>query len=101
MRFFRFILLATFLSVASLAQAQDDGEPTVRRGSKIIDDTTRQIYGPKTSKYFFEGDVFLNKKTYHLIDTAIRGFHRYNYVQKYLYRYQDLGNIGTSIRPLY
>jgi hypothetical protein len=81
-------------------QAQEDDQPR-RRGSRIIDDTTKQIYGPNTSKYYFEKDVFLNRVTYHPIDTAIRNFHRYNYVQRFGNLHQDLGNIGTAIRPIY
>ena len=76
------------------------GEPT-RRGSRIIDDTTKQVYGPKTSKYYFEKDVFFNRVTYHPIDTAIQNFHKYNYVQRNDNLYQDLGNIGTAIKPIY
>jgi hypothetical protein len=85
------------MAVASSAQ---DEEPS-RRGSQIIDDTTRQVYGPKTSRYYFEKDVFLNRITYHPIDTAIRNFHRYTYLQQHNYLYQDLGNIGTAIHPLF
>ena len=77
-----------------------DEEPR-RRGSQIIDDTTKQVYGPKTSRYYFEKDVFFNRITYHPIDTAIRNFHRYTYVQQHNYLYQDLGNIGTAIHPLF
>ncbi|MGC3946672.1 MAG: hypothetical protein QM762_19485 [Chryseolinea sp.] len=80
--------------------AQDEGQ-TRRRGSKIIDDTTKQVYGPKTSKYYFERDVYLNRVTLHPIDTAIRDFQRFTYVQRGENKYQDLGNIGTAIRPIY
>ncbi|WP_333819636.1 putative porin, partial [Ohtaekwangia sp.] len=81
-----------------MASAQDDSP---RRGSRIIDDTTKQVYGPKTSRYFFEKDVFLNRQTYYLIDTVPRNFHRYTYIQKNNYMYQDLGNIGTAMNPIY
>ncbi|HEY9049540.1 MAG TPA: putative porin [Ohtaekwangia sp.] len=97
-RFSRFILLIGFVTVVSVASAQDD---TPRRGSRIIDDTTKQIYGPKTSRYYFEKDVFMNRQTYHFIDTVPRNFHRYTYIQQNNYMYQDLGNIGTSMNPIY
>ena len=98
--FFRFILLFFFFTGAFYAlQAQDDSGR--RRGSRIIDDTTKQVYGPKTSKYYYEKDVFLNRITLHPIDTTIRNFHRYNYVQAHQNLYQDLGNIGTSITPIF
>ncbi len=98
--FLRHVIMVSFLCGAvSIVQAQDQ-EPS-RRGSRIIDDTTKQVYGPKTSKYYFEKDVFFNRITYHPIDTSIRNFHRYNFVQGYNNLYQDLGNIATAITPIY
>lgn len=86
--------------LAWTGQAQDD-EPARRRGSRIIDDTTKQIYGPRTSKYFYEQDAFMNRTTLHEIDTAIRNVHRFNYIQHYENLYQDLGNIATAMAPIY
>ena len=97
--FLRFILLLwVFIGIFYGSYAQDD---TGRRGSRVIDDTTKQVYGPKTSKYYYENDVFLNRITYHAIDTVIRNFHKYTYVQWHNNVYQDLGNIGTSITPIF
>jgi len=72
-----------------------------RKGSKIIDDSTKNIYGPTTSRYYFEEEFFQNKKGTHLIDTSAWNFHQFNYVQRYNNLYQDLGNIGTAIRPIF
>jgi len=88
------------LTLGSLGLMAQD-QPASRKGSRIIDDTTKQVYGPKTSRYYFEKDVFFNRQTFHKIDTVIRNFHRYNYVQRNNNLYQDLGNIGTSIRSIY
>ncbi len=92
------LLLIVFTVIYAAAQEQPSGR---RKGSRILDDTTKQVYGPKSSRYYFEQDVFLNRQTYHTIDTAIRNFHRFTFVQRYNYRYQDLGNIGTAIRPIF
>jgi hypothetical protein len=89
-----------FNSVAFNSLAQEDRAPA-RRGSRIIDDTTKQIYGPRTSKYFYENDVFFNKDLRFQIDTLIRNFHQWNYVQGNQNLYQDLGNIGTAIQPIF
>lgn len=97
--FFRFLVLVVCLTVSLIdlhAQAQ-----TGRKGSRIIDDTTKQVYGPKTSHYYYENDVFMNRLTYHTIDTVIRDFHRFTYVQRSLNTLQDLGNIGTSSRQIF
>ncbi|MBL7856282.1 MAG: hypothetical protein JNM57_01230 [Cyclobacteriaceae bacterium] len=95
-----FILSAIFLLSVQSVQAQDD-EPVKRRGSRIIDDTTKQVYGPNTSTYYFEEDVFFNREILYSIDTAIHNFHRFTYVQQHENFHQDLGNMGTAIRPLY
>jgi hypothetical protein len=93
-----FALALSALPFALHAQEEDDAP---RRGSRIIDDTTKQIYGPRTSRYFFEEDVFLNRDELHRVDTAIRDFHRFNDVNRNENLYQDLGVIGTAIRPIY
>lgn len=98
--FFRVLCLVCCLGLSSLSLLAQDEAPR-RRGSRIIDDTTKQVYGPRTSHYFYEKDVFYNRDTYYLIDTLIRNFHRFNYVQRFEYLYQDLGNMGTPIRPIY
>jgi hypothetical protein len=100
-RFTKFILFSILLFSASRVTAQVVEQPE-RRGSRVIDDTTKQIYGPNTSQYYFERDVFYNRPVLHSIDTFIRNFHRNSsYVSKYNHLYQDLGNIGTAIRPIY
>lgn len=71
------------------------------KGSKIIDDTTKQVYGPNTSKYYYEEDVFYNRPLVHPIDTVITNFHRFDFVQRYNNLYQDLGVIGSAIRPIF
>jgi len=96
--FLRFTLLWVFIGTFYGSYAQNDAG---RRGSRVIDDTTKQVYGPKTSRYYYENDVFLNRITYHAIDTTVRNFHKFTYVAWHNNLYQDLGNIGTSIRPIF
>jgi Putative porin len=79
---------------------QDKGKQNanVRIG---LDDSTSVVYGPTSTKYFLEEDVFNNRKRLYNIDTTIDGIHNYNFVQRYKNLYQDLGNIGTAIRPVF
>lgn len=99
MRFQYIFVLSVLLFTAKGLHAQEAPE---RRGSRVIDDTTKQIYGPNTSKYYYERDVFYNRVVLQSIDTFPVNFHRNSsYVQKNNNLYQDLGNIGTAIRPIY
>jgi hypothetical protein len=91
-------VLILFASLAALAQ---DEPPAPRTGSSIIDDSTKNVYGPTTSRYFYESDFFRNDFQLRTIDTTAWNFHRFNYVQRYNNFYQDLGNIGTAIRPIF
>ncbi|MCI0751174.1 MAG: putative porin [Flammeovirgaceae bacterium] len=99
--FHRFLFFLLGISSISFSSFGQDEPPAPRRGSKIIDDTTKQVYGPKTSKYFYEEDIFFNRYQKHFIDTAIRDFHRFTYIQRFQNKHQDLGNIGTAIRSIF
>lgn len=72
-----------------------------RPGGKIIDDSTKLIYGPKTTRYILEPDVLNNRKKRYTVDTVLGEGHRYNFVQRYKNMYQDLGNLGTALRPVF
>lgn len=86
---------------ASSVSAFGQIEPSSRRGSRVIDDTTKQIYGPRTSRYYYEEDVFFNTFALRQVDTLIRNFHRFDEVNRNENLYQDLGVAGTAMRPIY
>jgi hypothetical protein len=71
------------------------------KGSIFLNDSTRNVYGPNTVLIINEEDLFYNRKKYSPIDTTIVNLHRWGYVQRFNYLYQDLGNIGTALNPLY
>lgn len=97
---FVFCFLPVWMLVVCSSQAQQ--LPQRRTGSAVIDDSTKQIYGPNTSRYYYEQDAFYNRIVYRPIDTLIHNYHRVaNFVNRYNNLYQDLGNIGTAIRPIY
>ncbi len=79
------------------------GSGTNRGGGGFagIDDSTRVIYGPTTTRYFYESDVFNNRKKLNLLDTLMEGVQRYNFVQRNHNMLQDLGNLGTATRPIF
>lgn len=90
------------LGVAGYAQGlgrESAGPP--RRGSSVVNDTLKQIYGPTTSRYFYEDDVFFNRDLLRPIDTAIWNFHRWDFIQPTKNLYQDLGVLGSPAKPIF
>ena len=50
------------------------------KGGKLLDDSTKNVYGPTTTKYTFERNIKYNQLEYFVIDTLIDDMHRFNYV---------------------
>lgn len=67
----------------------------------LLDDSTRQVYGPKTSLIFFEKDLKRNRLQLFEQDTSLTNFHNYDVVAKSGWKYQDLGNIGSAAKPVF
>ncbi|WP_339869924.1 putative porin [uncultured Algoriphagus sp.] len=120
----RILCFLFFLSVASvdIAFAQQRTAPPVRQNpnqqrsgqevdpdgeedgigrKSLLDDSTRMVYGPKTSLYFFEKDIKRNNLILYAQDTALNNFHNYSPVEKSNWKYQDLGNIGSATKPMF
>ena len=94
-------MLCAHWSVGQVIDVEEQNREEDRRGSSIIDDSTRQIYGPTSTLYTFEPYLKYNKLKAFTIDTTITNFHRFNYVPWSGFRYQDLGNIGTSLNSIF
>jgi hypothetical protein len=92
--------IVAFMLMPVVLRAQEE-ETFPRRRSRIIDDTTRQVYGPQTSRWFTFEDWFYERWVTNPVDTVIRDFHFIGVVEKNRYHLQDLGNIGTALRPLF
>ncbi|MBB3836650.1 hypothetical protein FHS57_000632 [Runella defluvii] len=105
-----FIIVCSIWSAVSYGQIRMPGNGSfgggggggLGQGGQVkLDDSTKMIYGPHTSRYFLEEDVFNNRKTLYAIDTSYDGFHRYNFVQRADFQLVDLGNLGTASRSLF
>ncbi len=75
--------------------------PAKRTRSKIVNDSAKTVYGPKTTLSSTEQDIFQNKKNYRPLDTAIYNIHRWDFVRKYENKHQDLGNVGTALNAIF
>lgn len=69
--------------------------------AQILDDSTKQVYSTKTVKYILEEDILNNRKTFYNPDTTLANFHLFDFNLRSGQLYQDLGNVGTAIKPLF
>src|SRR3982751_5749662 len=96
----KYFVFVAFLAISpSLLMAQQ--EPPRRAGSSILDDTTRNVYGPKTSRWTTQQDLFENRPNYQPLDTVLTNYHRWTYVQRFNNFYKDLGVMGTALSPIF
>ncbi len=66
-----------------------------------IDDSTKVIYGPKSTRYALEDDIFNNRRKLYTLDTTMDEVHRFTYVQRSQNLYKDLGTLGTPMQPVF
>lgn len=75
--------------------------PAGRTGSMVVDDSTKSVYGPKTTLWTTEREWFSGQQNYRPLDTSIVNYHRWTHVQMLNNMYQDLGNNGTPLNPIF
>lgn len=69
--------------------------------AQILDDSSKLVYGPKTISFIYESNMLNNDSIQHAIDTSIYQFERKSLVQRSGHRYQDLGNFGSAVFPVF
>jgi hypothetical protein len=71
-------------------------------GGAILDDSTKNIYGPKTTLHYYEHDILNNRDSVrYLVDTLLTNFHRWSPVDQSWGKLVDLGNTVTASRNLF
>ena len=88
-----------FAVITVSTRAQEQG--TAGTGKSILDDSTKNIYGPKTVLWTTEADLFKNRANYRRLDTLVNNYHRWTYVQRFNYMYKDLGIMGTALSSIF
>ncbi|GLU52037.1 putative porin [Dyadobacter frigoris] len=72
------------------------------KGGALLDDSTKTIYGPKTTLHFYENDIINNRDSVrYLVDTLLPDFNRWTPVDRSYGKLVDLGNTGTATRNLF
>ncbi|MEO9484826.1 MAG: putative porin [Ekhidna sp.] len=86
MRIFLFFITVLFISGLS---------------AQIVDDSTKQIYGPKTTEFTTGSNLLNNLEAYQNVDTSIYLFERKSFYDRSGRRFQDLGSFGTALFPIF
>ncbi len=87
-RLFRIVLYLFSILFVSEASAQ------------ILNDTV-SVYGARSTRYFYAKDFYDSVRVYHAIDTSFDRAHRCNFEYTKKGNFQDLGIMGTAIKPVY
>ena len=69
--------------------------------AQILDDTTELVYGPTTTKFIYKSQILNNQRDYFTVDTSLYLFERQSFVDRYQRKYQNLGNFGTALFPVF
>lgn len=69
--------------------------------AQVVDDSTKQVYGPTTTKFTFEENILNNIDKYFLVDTSLYDFESHPFIGDDWNRYQNLGSIGTALSPIF
>ncbi|WP_031529234.1 putative porin [Dyadobacter crusticola] len=71
-------------------------------GAQILDDSTKNVYGPHTTLHFYENDILNNRDSVrYRVDTSLTNFHRWLPMDKAWGKLVDLGNAVTATRNLF
>ena len=68
---------------------------------QILDDTTKLVYGPKTTTFIREASLYYQSDQLFHPDTLIRNFYRILPIEQSGYRLQTLENTGTAQSPIF
>ncbi len=77
------------------------GVTCVKLSAQIVNDSTVNTYGRKTTKFIKESDVYYGGKTYSRPDTSIYNFHNYDFTHLNNQYLQNLGHIGTPSKTTF
>lgn len=69
--------------------------------AQIVDDSTKLVYGPTSTKYILVEDLKHNDTLYHVLDTSLYNLEKFETNLGSDIDYQDLGANGTALKPIY
>ncbi|MDE0472262.1 MAG: hypothetical protein OXH57_10010, partial [Ekhidna sp.] len=69
--------------------------------NQVVDDSTKNVYGPKSTSVILENQLLNNDGDYVTLDTSIYLFERQSEVDISVRKFQDLGVLGTALFPIF
>lgn len=69
--------------------------------AQILNDSAQNIYGPEQTLITKVRNIRLSDYQYRPVDTALTEFHRFHLIKQLNNKYQDLGNHGTAMHPIF
>ena len=110
----KLVLLLGIFICATLAYGQrrpaiTTGNKVVRQGQdttttkykRILGDTVKATYGAQTTRYTYEKHIKRNELQFFHPDTIPDNLHRYTDLSKNENFVQNLGNLGTALKPFF
>ncbi len=69
--------------------------------AQILDDTTKLMYGPNTTRYTTLIDIKQLNENWHHPDTSLYDFHKFTDYRSQQFLITDLGTVGTAITSIW
>ena len=64
----------------------------------ILDDTTKIIYGMKTTSFISKENFLLSDTLFLILDSTLNDIYDISIPEKNQFKYQNLGNLGSPVR---
>ena len=102
-----FIIIIFFSSFISFSQQDTRGGNVQDRISNkenmrtLLDDSTKVIYGMKTTSYLLKDDYLDGDTIFLTLDSSLHNIEKTSIFEKNNMRYQNLGNIGTPLFDMF
>ena len=103
-------LLYTFLiSILAFSSIAQEREGTREREVNqeglnqrtILDDTTKIIYGMKTTSFISKEKFLLSDTLFLILDSTLNDIYDISIPEKNQFKYQNLGNLGSPVRNIF
>jgi len=97
------ISILAFSSVAQEREGTREKEVNQERLNQrtILDDTTKIIYGMKTTSFISKEKFLLSDTLFLILDSTLNDIYDISIPEKNQFKYQNLGNLGSPVRNIF